>query len=436
MKIAGMMGRAALLLTLCLPPQGWAVDEFVEPEALAQRATELLQQGQEEAAAEIVSTLILRPNPPMQALFLSGQIAGNHGEWEMAVRYYRIMIERNPAMLRVRLELARALYMNGEFEAAERHFKLVLGEPRLPEAVRANVMTYIDQLEHQTFSQSLTLEWLNDSNINQGTASQSVPILGGQSGVLSWDARQNAGMGVGATWEGRYLFGDTRQFSWRGLVQHQNYPGATFDLTYTQSYLGVTKPWSRSHALTLEGGGQFVVYGGRKLYDGMAFRAADTWRNDEGLTLGVTLDSKQMLYPDYSYRDGWQHGLSMDASKALSAGASLSGGLNYGQNLARETGYSFIANGAKVGGMAELPWSLIASATVDYLHSKYQGVDPNAGVVRVEHRVWAELGLMSRALAWEGFAPRLVLGNARNRSNAELYSYRKSYLKVIFTREF
>lgn len=433
MKIAGIICRSVWLLILCLPLAVHAEDE--SPEALAQQATQLLLEGREDAASQILSTLVLRVDPPLQALFLSGQIAGNHGEWKMAIRYYRIMLERVPAMLRVRLELARALYMNGEFEAAEHHFNLVLGEPSLPSEVRSNVMAYISQIEHQTFSQSISVELLNDSNINQATANQ-VVMIGNQPFVLSRSALQQAGVGMGATWQGQYLFGKTHQYSLRGVAQHQNYSGTAFDFTYLQSYAGATKRWGPAHALAIEGGGHVAVYGGRKLYDGLAFRLADTWRSENGLMLSTALESKQLRYPDFAYRDSWQHWLSVDVSKALAAGVLLNGGVSYGRNLARENAYSFTANGAKVGGLIELPWRMVGSVSLDYQHSRYDAEDPFFGLARQENKVGMELGLMPLALAWEGFAPRLVLGHANNRSNIALYDYRKSYTKVVFTREF
>ncbi len=404
-------------------------------DALTQQATQLLQQGQMREAAHILSPLMLTPNPPLQALFLSGQIAGNQGQWSMAIRYYRILLERAPAMLRVRLELARALYMNRELDAATHHFNLVLGEPTLPKEVRVNVMTYINQIDKQTFSQSLAIELLNDSNINQATANPII-MIGNQPFVLSQGTTQQAGLGIGFVWQGKYRFGDTHQYHARSVLQHKDHPNVPFDFTYLQSYLGVTQQWHAAHSLNLEGGAHIAWYAGKKLYDGFAVRAVDTWRTETGFTLNTSLDSKQLTYPDFGYRNSWQHGLSLDAAQALAAGVLLTGGVNYGRNLAQETTYSFVSNGAKLGGMMELPWRTVGSLSLDYQRNRYDGHDPFFGLIRQEHKVGVEVGILPAAWAWQGFAPRLVLGYANNRANIPLYSYRKNYAKIVFTRDF
>ena len=409
--------------------------ENLDIEALTQQATQLLLQGQENEAAQLLSRLRLHPNPPLQVLFLSGQIAGNRGQWDMAIRYYRIMLESNPALLRPRLELARALYMNHEFDAATHHFNLVLGEPMLPAEVRSNVMTYINQISHQTFSHSLTIEFSNDSNINQATANP-ILMIGNQPFMLSGNALQQSGAGFGLTWQGQYRFGEARQFSLRGVVQHKDFAGKSFDLSYAQTYLGVTQQWNPTHSTLIESGGHIAIYAGRKLYDGFAFRVADTWRSQNGLTLSTTLDSKQMQYPDFSYRNSWQHGISLDVTQALAAGISLTGGINYARNLAQESTYSFVSNGAKLAGMIELPWHTVGNVSMEYQHTRYDGPDPFFGLPRQENRAGVEVGLMPVTWAWQGFAPRFVLGHANNRANIALYDYRKNYVKVIFTREF
>ncbi|ATX80052.1 Protein of unknown function (DUF560) [Mariprofundus aestuarium] len=406
------------------------------PEELAQVATQLLVEGNPELAGIVVAELLKKPSPPMQALFIAGKLAELRGDWKTAIKFYRTMLERDSSVLRVRLDLARALLMIGDTEASQHHFQRVLGEPGLPEGVRKNVLLFINQIERLTFSQMLSFEILGDSNVNQATASEAV-IIGGRRFVLSPTARQQSGKGIGINWQGQYRFGESRQFSLRGIVQHQNYPSTNqYNLTYLMGFTGWTMQWSPGHSTSFEAGWHASFYGGRDLFDGAAFRISDLYRTIGGWTVNPAIESKQLRYPDYPLRDGWQHWLTLDTSKATASGIVWNAGASIGRNSARDDIYNFISSGAKAGVSAELPLKLNASLMLDYLETRYSLADPFFGKKRQEKKQSVELAITTLALSVGGFAPRIMLGHVKNRCNIDLYRYQRTYGKVSFVRDF
>ena len=95
------------------------------------------------------STRLRRADPPaLQVLFLSGAIALARGKYEDAAAEFRLMLVRDPTLLRPRLELARALYLAGDYQTARYHFEQVLSAP-LPEPVRNNVLAYLTQIRER-----------------------------------------------------------------------------------------------------------------------------------------------------------------------------------------------------------------------------------------------------------------------------------------------
>ncbi|WP_157821258.1 porin family protein [Mariprofundus ferrinatatus] len=406
------------------------------PEELAQVATQLLVEGRVDLASIVVNELLKLPHPPMQALFIAAKLAELRGDWNSAIKFYRAMLERDPAVLRVRLDLARALFMVGDTEASQHHFQRVLGEPGLPEGVRKNVLLFINQIERLTFSQILSFEILGDSNVNQATASEAV-IIGGRRFVLSPTARQQSGKGIGVNWQGQYRFGESRQFSLRGVLEHQNHPSANqYNLTYLMGLAGWTMQWSPGHSTSFEAGWHGAFYGGRNLFDGAAFRISDLYRTISGWTLNPAIESKQLRYPNYPLRDGWQHWLTLDISRATASGVMWNTGASIGQNKARDKIYNFISSGAKAGVSAELPLKLNASLMLDYLETRYSLADPFFGKKRQEKKQSIELAITPLALSVGGFAPRVVLGHVDNRCNIDLYRYQRTYGKVAFVRDF
>jgi Surface lipoprotein assembly modifier len=57
-------------------------------------------------------------------------------------------------------------------------------------------------------------------------------------------------------------------------------------------------------------------------------------------------------------------------------------------------------------------------------------------VVRVDSDNRAEVSVTNRYLSYKGFAPRLTVGTDHRRSNIELYSFRRTYVRVGVVTEF
>jgi len=77
-----------------------------------------------------------------QVLSLRAQLAFAEGEYQEAIAIFRGMLTRNPRLTRVRLELARALFAAGDFDAARYCFEIALGRT-LDEGVRENVYAFL-----------------------------------------------------------------------------------------------------------------------------------------------------------------------------------------------------------------------------------------------------------------------------------------------------
>ena len=81
------------------------------------------------------------PQDP-QVLFLRAQLAFAEGDYRDAIAIFRGMLTRNPSLTRVRLELARALFAAGDFDAARYCFEIALGQT-LDEGVKENVCAFL-----------------------------------------------------------------------------------------------------------------------------------------------------------------------------------------------------------------------------------------------------------------------------------------------------
>lgn len=82
------------------------------------------------------------------------------GKPQAAVLSLRAILARNPNLLRVRLELARALFLTGDMESARQEFLTVLSADSLPAPVTQNILRFIraiDAYEGFTYSYLFSL---------------------------------------------------------------------------------------------------------------------------------------------------------------------------------------------------------------------------------------------------------------------------------------
>ena len=114
-------------------------------------------------------------------------------DWQTAIARFRAMLIRDPALPRVRLDLALAYFRAEEDSSAAHHFRQALGDQDLPPVVRARALAFLDAIRRRkTWSVSASAALAPDSNINAATSSRQVNLFGFPA-QLSEDARQTSG---------------------------------------------------------------------------------------------------------------------------------------------------------------------------------------------------------------------------------------------------
>ena len=425
---AALASGLALWLIACTT----AIAQSQVTEQIAQ-ATRLLETGRFAEAQAIVTTLRNAPEPDLQVLFLSGALHLLHGRFQEAAGEFRLMLARDPALVRPRLELARALFMAKQYEAARYHFEQTLASS-LPEQVKRNVIAHLVAIREHLPSVSFSIEVLSDSNPKQATSSQTVQI-GNLTFRLNENAQSKAARGLLLSTQGRIpLSGDSSWFA-RGYLDYFDYEGGELDQWYTQAAGGKRVNIGR-HSIDFEFGGHLANYAGAALYRGIIGRMSDFIRIYPTLGVSLALDSKQLDYSKVPFLKGWQHSASTDLRYALDTRSYITGGVAYLRGSAQEAAYSFDRYALTLRYALEWKAGWISSVSWQYAHSHFDDLDPFFGVVRTDRENLAEIGITNRYLSYKRFAPRLVLGYSERQSNIELYSYHRAYVRVGLITEF
>lgn len=220
-------------------------------------AEALLASGRLAEADAAIAPLRRSERPDMQTLFLSGLIHLARGRYTEAAEEFRIMLARDPTLLRPRLELARTLYLAGDYQAARYHFEQVLAAP-LPDTVRQNVLAYIGAVRNHLPSFSLSLDIVSDSNPKQATSNKTIEIAG-ETFLLNEDARAKDEYGLQAILQAKFPIPSDPTWYLTGFGELYDYPARDLDQLYLQALGGKHFPGTRQE-FNLEAGVHYGAY--------------------------------------------------------------------------------------------------------------------------------------------------------------------------------
>jgi len=150
----------------------------------------------------------------------------------------------------------------------------------------------------------------------------------------------------------------------------------------------------------------------------------------------VALEARDLRYGDFPFLSGWQYAATGELRHAISLTSSVFGGLTYIRGLAAESPYAYVGYGINVRYTHEVKGGWIGSLFYQYSWYGFEGVNPFFGVVRDDSGNRLEVSVTNRYLAYKGFAPRLTLGMDERRSNIEIYSFTRRYVRVDVVTEF
>ncbi|TVS15356.1 MAG: DUF560 domain-containing protein [Gammaproteobacteria bacterium] len=198
---------------------------------------DLVNQGQYQRAYELGQAAEERYEGRAEFDFHYGLAALETGNYPEAIFALERVVFARPDQLRVRLELARAHFLAGNYAAAEREFNRVLSADP-PPSVRANVNRFMDRIQLAQASQRRQVRgWLDvrvghDTNINSATSDSTISTPIGDFELVPTGQEisdEYARFEVGGQWREPL----TKQSSLDARISYEhkeNFSGSEFDL--------------------------------------------------------------------------------------------------------------------------------------------------------------------------------------------------------------
>jgi hypothetical protein len=375
-------------------------------------------------------------DPKIERAFVIGMTCYAARDYRSAEAVFRRILDRDPQLLRVRLELARTLFMEREDEQADYHFRLAAGE-HPSRAVMQNILRFREAIRaRRAWRFNFELGAAPDSNINSATDKQSVDVYG-----LPFRINPNgrAQSGVG------YFIGADASVR---LNRDGKLP----------LYLAMYGRWLRFRAHRFddsyggaEAGPEFLLAGGRlrTLATGLG-----RWHGDRPLltSLGGRVDYDRLVgsswtmagsllfrHNNYAGRrdlDGWDVRAAISANRPI--GPTALGFVSAGveRDWANDRGQAFWREQLELGILKEIGLGLRPQLSLSLGRQLNDGPLAPFGKTRGDWLLEGSLSIYKRDWNIAGFAPSLSLSATRNLSTLTLYDEKRVRAEFRLTKAF
>ena len=408
----------------------------VDPAALLAQAARLLAAGQLLAARQIVEDLAMADQGGTERDFLDGMISYSSKDYRRAETMFRRILDREPRLVRVRLELARTLYMEKKDEQADYHFSLAAAE-RPSFQVMRNITNFRDAIRaRRSWRFNFDFGFAPDSNINSATNKESVDIYGLP---FRLDATARARSGTG-----RFVGGDASIRLNRdgqipiyigGYGRWVRFDDHRFDDAYAGFEAGpefaVAGGQLRTTATALK-----RWYGRRPLVSSFGVRVEFEKLVGDEWNIGGTLLVRHNDYAQRSDVDGWDVEARVSASRPLGLTTLGFADAAIERSRANNRGQAYWRGRIGIGALKEVGWGLRPQVRVDLARQVNDGPLAPFGKQRQDWLLEGSLSIYKRDWNIEGFAPSLSVTATRNHSTLSLYDERRLRGEVRLTKAF
>jgi outer membrane protein len=456
MRFGAKLLQATLAAFAFLPAAAWADMESPAPacdptnchyrltaDQLLSSADKLIAEHRFDEAAPLLAALENAPQLSMERDFLVGYAAVETGKLDKAIKIFRHILDTHPDQTRVRLELGRALMMQGKSISAEHHLRLAEQDRSLPEDIAATVRATRGILrQKRNWSFNLDLGIAPDSNITNGTTADSVNVNLGPFILplaLDADARQKAGTGqtlnmAGTTRLG--FVGETRLLI-EANSQMVNYKGKSQDDLSTEVAIGPELDLTDDLTLTVQGLSAQRWYGGKKASSGFGLRVGIQHELNGSQRLGLSFDARQNKSGFSDAYSGWQIGGQASYERVVARRFIASATLFGRRDSLNSSAFSGIEAGANLGIGGELPLGITAGVSAGASRAWYDA--PLAIFSSSPRRDWRLNGRVQfglRSIRVLGFSPSVAYNYSASLSSLSLYDSKRSRLRFALARYF
>ncbi len=373
--------------------------------------------------------------------FLRGTIAVAKKDYDAAIAHFKALLNRDPSLNRVRLDLARALFLKGDDEAAEHHFRAAAAQG-VPPAVQDSIDVFLDEIRRRKrWGVTVGVAIAPDSNINAATTAQSVNVFG-LPFELSDAARQTSGVGVALNLNGSYQWDLTDDTKFKSGVTYNATEYTRHEFTDRQVgiYAGPKFLRGRGTEISVLGTASRRWFGGIPLNYGVGGRIEARTTLSPRLLLDGSIAGQHFHYNAAHYSS--YTGPVVAANTALTYAVDFHSFLRGNVGITREqTAVEPFRNTQyTVGGgyyRENLPFRFAIYGGVQATFIRYDAALPAfGGSARQDTAIDYRIGVSNLHIDILGFTPVVSYIHTDRYSNIKIYAYHRDRVEIGVTRNF
>ena len=352
-----------------------------------------------------------------------------------------ILIDR-PDLVRVRLELARAFFLNEDDGLARDHFERVLaGNP--PPPVVTNVQLFLDSIQaRRRWSTYLGAALLPSTNIGRDPHENTIIIVPGLPGIsFRPDKARKSGVGISVWVGGQYYYPlvERVRLLLGSDVTLQQYPSKKFDRMSLSGHVGpnwqvgrntevsllanVRKNWVAASPYSSDIGAKLQV--GHQLTRRINFTGQVYWQRSD--------------YRTSKFLDGPLRDFSLYGNWLITPTVRAEAGTGYASQRPKDPSYHNTSRWGRIGVSVILPRGFTLGARYELRRKQYRGGSVFAtldGLSRRDRTRILRASVYNRAFTLYGFSPKLTITNEAQKSNGQFHNYKSTSAELSFVRQF
>ena len=362
-----------------------------------------------------------------------------------AITSFHSILVANPGLVRVRLELARALFFKEQDALAQREFKRVLAGD-IPPQVEVNVQRFLDVIRaRRRWSAYGGFALAPDTNIGQASEQRVIEIdFGGiKLPFTRDDPPPTSGVGIRIYGGGEYqhpLSETTRLRIGAGFV-HRDYRSRLYDSTVLRLHAGPRFRISERTQISLLTTAARRWNAKEHAYDDLGFRIEGLyWSGRRSLiTMDLARRERHWTGAQGADRDGPLTDLSLGGRYQATSTLTFNGSVSWGRDWPAHSGLRTRSRAFRFGASQDFSQGITIGINGSLNKLEYDTRRTTAdGSRRRDRTTDFSISATKRDLVIGGFSPRLSIGKARRDSNnvPDDQDYKRTYSDISFVRQF
>jgi hypothetical protein len=375
-------------------------------------------------------------DPAIEREFLDGMISYSGRDYRRAETLFRRILDRDPSLLRVRLELARTLFMEKKDEQADYQFRLAAAA-HPPALVARNIVRFREVIRtRRSWRFNFDVGFAPDSNINSATDKETVDIYG-LPFHLDPNARARSGTGT-------FVGGDASvRLNRFGKVpiyvgaygQWLRYGDHRFDDAYVGGSAGPEFGLAGGR-LRMTATGLERWFGGHPLVTSVGTHIAFEKLIGDRSTFGAAVLVRHNNYARRNDVDGWDVEARASVDRPLGPATLGFASAAIERDAAHDPGQAFWRGRIGFGILKEIALGLRPQVSFNVAREVNDGPLTPFGKTRRDWLLEGSISIYKRDWNVSGFAPSLSLTITRNRSTLSLYEQKRVRGELRLTKAF